>query len=77
MWQRQLWGSARLIRPGYAPTARRGRLANLGHPSCPFTAQHNRNTPRVDRHILTIKMNKYYRCVMVELNTDILSRAEA
>ena len=26
---------ARLSRPRYAPTARRGRLANLGHRSCP------------------------------------------
>jgi hypothetical protein len=30
----ELWsGFARLFRPRYAPTASRGRLANLGHPS--------------------------------------------
>ncbi len=59
------------LRPSYSAQVRLGE----GHPSRPFTAQHNRNTPRVDRHILTIKMNKDYRCDMVRIHTNVKAEA--
>ena len=32
----RLWGFAHRFQPRYAPTARWGRLANLGHPSSSY-----------------------------------------